>query len=61
MEFASFSTVARLAGFHDKTRQSVENEKIILKEIGHSSLRMTRRYTHFSPKQRRETAERLAI
>ena len=30
-------------------------------EVGHSSLRMTRRYTHFSHEQRRATAERLAI
>jgi integrase len=37
------------------------NEKIILLEVGHSSLRMTRRYTHFSHEQRRATAERLAI
>jgi len=37
------------------------NEKIILLEVGHSSLRMTRRYTHFSHLQRRATAERLAI
>jgi integrase len=37
------------------------NEKIIQLEVGHSSLRMTRRYTHFSHEQRRATAERLAI
>ena len=32
------------------------NEKIILTEIGHTTLRMTRRYTHFSHKSRRATA-----
>jgi integrase len=37
------------------------NEKIIQLEVGHSSLRMTRRYTHFSPEKRRATAEELAI
>jgi len=37
------------------------SEKIIQLEIGHSSLRMTRRYTHFSPEKRRATAEGLAI
>jgi hypothetical protein len=35
------------------------NEKIILTEIGHSSIRMTRRYTHFNHKSRRATAEKL--
>ena len=35
------------------------NEKIILTEIGHSSLRMTRRYTHFTPARRREIANNL--
>ncbi|PYT84340.1 MAG: hypothetical protein DMG40_01570 [Acidobacteria bacterium] len=37
------------------------SEKIIQLEIGHSSLRMTRRYPHFSPEKRRATAEGLAI
>jgi integrase len=37
------------------------NEKIIQLEVGHSSLRMTQRYTHFSPEKRRATAEKLAI
>ncbi len=37
------------------------NEKVIQMEIGHSSLRMTQRYTHFSPNSRRATAEKLAI
>jgi len=37
------------------------NETVILTKIGHSSLRMTRRYTHFSHEQRRATAEKLAI
>jgi integrase len=37
------------------------NEKVIQMEIGHSSLRMTQRYTHFSPKSRRAKAEKLAI
>ena len=37
------------------------NEKIIQLEVGHSTLRMTRRYTHFSPEKRRATAEKLAI
>jgi site-specific recombinase XerD len=37
------------------------NEKVIQMEIGHSSLRMMQRYTHFSPKSRRATAEKLAI
>ena len=36
------------------------NEKIIHTEIGHSSIRMTRRYTHFSHKSRRATDEKLA-
>jgi hypothetical protein len=30
-------------------------------EIGHSSLRMTERYTHFTPEQRNATAEKLAV
>ena len=36
------------------------NEKGIQTKIGHSTLRMTRRYTHLSPEQRRATAEKLA-
>ena len=36
------------------------NDKIIQLEVGHSSLRMTQRYTHFSAERRRETAEKLA-
>lgn len=35
--------------------------KIIKLEIGHSSLRMTDRYTHFTPEQRKATAEKLAV
>jgi integrase len=35
------------------------NEKIILTEIGHTTLRMTRRYTHFSHESRRATAGKL--
>jgi hypothetical protein len=41
--------------------QDCVNEKIIQLEVGHSTLRMTRRYTHFSPEKRRATAEKLAI
>ena len=37
------------------------NEKIIQLEAGHTNLRMTRRYTHFSHQSRRATAEKLAI
>ena len=37
------------------------NEKIIQLEVGHSSLRMTQRYTHFSPEKRRAMAEKLAL
>jgi site-specific recombinase XerD len=37
------------------------DEKIIQLEVGHSSLRITRRYTHFSPEKRRATAEKLAL
>lgn len=37
------------------------SRKIIKLEIGHSSLRMTDRYTHFTPEQRRATAEKLAV
>jgi integrase len=37
------------------------NEKVIQMEIGHSSLRITQRYTHFSPNSRRATAEKLTI
>ena len=44
-----------------RMQDSGVNEKIILTEIGHSSLRQTRRYTHFSPASRRATAEKLAI
>jgi len=44
-----------------KMQDAGVNEKVIQTEIGHSSLRMTRRYTHFSPEQRRQTAEKLAI
>jgi hypothetical protein len=32
---------------------------IIKLEIGHSSLRMTERYTHFTPEQRKAAAEKL--
>jgi site-specific recombinase XerD len=32
-------------------------KKIIKLEIGHSSLRMTQRYTHFTAEQRKATAE----
>lgn len=35
--------------------------KIIKLEIGHSSLRMTDRYTHFTPEQRKSNAEKLAV
>jgi integrase len=35
--------------------------KIIKLEIGHSSLRTTERYTHFTPEQRKATAEKLAV
>jgi integrase len=35
--------------------------KIIKLEIGHSSLRMTERYTHFTPEQRKANAEKLAV
>jgi integrase len=35
-------------------------KKIIKLEIGHSSLRMTERYTHFTVEQRKATAEKLA-
>lgn len=37
------------------------NQKIIQLEVGHSRLRMTQRYTHFSPEIRRATAEKLAL
>ena len=37
------------------------NEKVIQTEIGHSSLRMTRRYTHFTDQQRRMLAEKLSV
>ena len=43
-----------------KMQDAGVNERVILTEIGHSTLRMTRRYTHFSPEQRRATAEKLA-
>jgi integrase len=43
-----------------KMQDAGVNEKVIQTEIGHSTLRMTRRYTHFSPEQRRATAEKLA-
>jgi integrase/recombinase XerC len=43
-----------------KMQDAEVNEKVIQTEIGHSTLRMTRRYTHFSPEQRRATAEKLA-
>jgi integrase len=43
-----------------KMQSAGVNEKVIQTEIGHSSLRMTRRYTHFSHEQRRELAEKLA-
>ena len=35
--------------------------KIIKLEIGHSSLRMRERYTHFTPEQRKAAAEKLAV
>ena len=35
--------------------------KIIKLEIGHSSLRMSERYTHFTPEQRKAAAEKLAV
>lgn len=37
------------------------NEKIIQLEVGHRSLRMTERYTRFTPEQRKATAEKLAV
>lgn len=43
-----------------KMQSAGVNEKVIRTEIGHSSLRMTRRYTHYSHEQRRELAEKLA-
>jgi len=43
-----------------KMQSAGVNEKVIQTAIGHSSLRMTRRYTHFSHEQRRELAEKLA-
>ena len=36
-------------------------KKIIKLEIGHSSLRMTERYTHFTAEQRKANAEKLAV
>ena len=36
------------------------NEKIIISEIGLTNIRMTLRYTYFTHKSRRATAERLA-
>jgi hypothetical protein len=50
-----------MVGFQKMQQDSTVNEKIIMTEIGHSSLRMTRRYTHFTPEQRRAAAEKLAI
>jgi len=44
-----------------KMQDAGVNEKIIQTEVGHSSLRMTRRYTHFSASQRRDIAEKLAV
>jgi integrase len=43
-----------------KMQEQGVNEKIILTEVGHTTLRMTRCYIHFTPEQRRATAERLA-
>jgi integrase len=43
-----------------KMQEQGVNEKIILTEVGPTTLRMTRRYTHFTPEQRRATAEKLA-
>jgi len=35
--------------------------KIIKLEIGHSSVRMSERYTHFTREQRKAAAEKLAV
>jgi integrase len=43
-----------------KMDQEKVSEKIILTEIGHSTLRMNQRYRHFTPEKRRATAEKLA-
>ena len=57
--------VGAMHAFHHGRVSAMENvgtpRKIIKLEIGHSSLRMTDRYTHFTPQQRRANAEKLAV